>query len=115
MTYDYLKSAALPILQTQGYDAAVANIALMVQQASPTMSTDDALAVARQVLPVPAVVNSAGIITEPTFFDKYKWYIIITMLIIGAGGMYWSYSKLKKNEEGEVKEVKKNRPRRRRK
>lgn len=99
MTYDDLKSAALPILQTQGYDAAVANIALMVQQASPAMSTDDALAVARQVLPAPVVASNTSIITEPTFFDKYKWYIIITMLIIGAGGMYYSYSKLKEHKE----------------
>jgi hypothetical protein len=99
MTYDELRSTALPILQTQGYDAAVANIALMVQQAVPTMSADDALGVARQVLPAPAVGDARGIAIEPTFFDKYKWYIIITMLIIGAGGMYWSYSKLKNKTE----------------
>lgn len=99
MTLDELKTSALTVAQTYGYEAAVANTARLIQEANPGMKDEDALAAAKQVLPEPAV--QGPIAPQQGFFDKYKWYVIIAMLIIGAGGMYWSYSKLKEPEEKE--------------
>lgn len=137
MTLDELKTAALSVEKSYGRNEAIASTARFIQEANPGMGDKDALAAANNLFATiqieqqgqsgseirvedttHQILPGAGALPEikQTFFDKYKWYIIITMIIIGAGGMYWSYSKLKDNEEEEEKEaVKKNRPRKRRK
>ncbi len=64
---------------------------------------DEALIAARAAYPNPNPTLPTGELPpiEQTFFEKYKWYIIITLLLLGTGGVYWSYKKLKESDEEE--------------
>ena len=102
-----LKSAfdsALSSSQGQTYNAIIGKIAANFSYLG--IPETEALNMARVAYPNqnPSLPTGEPITSTSTFFEKYKWYIIILLLIAGGYGMYWSYKNLSGDDKEETKE-----------